>query len=456
MYCNYFGFIERPFEVSPDPDFLYLSPGHREMLASLIYGIQERKGFIAVIGEVGTGKTTMLKALMVKLSQNIDYAYVFNSGGSFEEFLNQILLQFGLRHQNEQYTVARGVKRLQEYAFQRYQRGGNVVLIIDEAQNLDRELMENIRLLSNYEAGKHRLIQIVLAGQIELEEKLRRYDLRQLAQRINLRRYVIPLNRQDTFDYIQHRLTLSGYQGSELFSRAALWRIRRYSGGIPRKINVICDNSLLTAYGLNKKRVTLKIVNESISDLESNRLVKRFGIQGLRFSPLWCLLIAIGFFLVMWTGVATKSSETSAFSLTTQGKDLAHDAMISCGNGKQTQHLLSDAPCKTPSAHTTLNSLAALENSVDGKDNQAMKSRLLSNTTPTGMASNNGLTFVIAKPGDSLSKILRRYYGDFRVAWLTRVLEMNPAITDVNVIEIGQTIILPPFEEMTTNGLVTS
>ena len=448
MYCKYFGFTERPFEVSPDPDFLYLSPGHREMLAALVYGIQERKGLIAVIGEVGTGKTTMLKALMAKLNNNINYAYIFNCGGSFEEFLNQLLIQFGLKHKNEQYSVAQGVQRLQDYSFQRYQRGGNVVLIIDEAQNLDRDLMENIRLLSNYETGKHKLIQIVLSGQLELDEKLRRYDLRQLAQRINLRRYVIPLSRQDTNSYIQHRLTLSGYQGTDLFSHSALRRIWRYSGGIPRKINVICDNVLLTAYGLNKKRITSKIVKDSIADLGSKWSLSRLRVQRLCPSPIFCLVIVIGFSFVMWAGLQSNLSETSAFSLSrekakpdpnwsiqsTQEK-ISDDAFLARGEGRKNEKPLSNAHGKATR-------------------NQSIGLRAESNFNPKGKNSESTekVTFVIARPGDSLSKILRKNYGDFRVEWLDSVMEMNPSITDVNVIDVGQAIKLPSLRRSTRSG----
>jgi len=267
MYSAFFGFSQKPFDVTPDPEFLYLSPGHRETLASLIYGIRERRGFITVIGEVGTGKTTLLHALLGRLNGTTSAAFVFNTTMTFDEMLTMVLLDLKLAKPDETLTKVERLRRLNEAARQRLSKGGNVVLLVDEAQNLGRNEMENLRLLSNLETPKHKLIQIVLSGQPELDAKLNQPELRQLAQRIALKRYITPLKKTETFEYVQHRLQIASYNGPPLFNDQAREMIWAYSGGVPRKINVLCDNALLIAYALRRKTIGADVVEEAIRDL---------------------------------------------------------------------------------------------------------------------------------------------------------------------------------------------
>jgi general secretion pathway protein A len=267
MYCEYFGFSERPFDVTPDPRFLYLSSAHREMLASLIYGIRERRGFITIVGEVGTGKTTLLNAMLDKLDKTIKVAMVFNTTVTFEQMLHLALIDLGLVKAEDDLSKVAALQILNDYAIKELSEGNNIVIVVDEAQNLDSQAMENFRLLSNLETRKHKLIQIILSGQPELDVKLRRKELRQLAQRINLRRYITPLDQEEMGEYIKHRLTVAGYKGKSVFSQKALQAVWEFSGGIPRKINVICDNAFLIAYGLERKKITGSIVDEAINDL---------------------------------------------------------------------------------------------------------------------------------------------------------------------------------------------
>jgi general secretion pathway protein A len=189
MYCQFFGFSEKPFDVTPDPSFLYLTAGHREALSALIYGIRERRGFVVLIGEVGTGKTTLLNALSSRLDQNVHMAFIFNTDMSFQQMLNMALIELGLTRPEEHLTKVKALHRLNHFAAQELAWGGNVVLVVDEAQNLDQSSLENLRLLSNLETPKHKMIQIVLAGQPELVKKLRAPELRQLAQRISIKGY---------------------------------------------------------------------------------------------------------------------------------------------------------------------------------------------------------------------------------------------------------------------------
>ncbi len=267
MYCEFFGFAEKPFDVTPDPKFLYLSRDHRETLAALMFGIRERRGFIAVVGEVGMGKTTLLNTVLGRLDEKTRVAFIFNTDLSFNEMLAMALIDLGLGEPGETLLKVEGINRLNNFAIQQFSRGGNVVLVVDEAQNLDNSTMENLRLLSNLETRKHKLIQIVLSGQPELDHILAQPELRQLAQRISLKRYIMPFGEDETDEYIEHRLSMADYRGPALFSRQARKTIWEYSGGVPRKINILCDNALLIAYAMRQKTVEASVIEEAIRDL---------------------------------------------------------------------------------------------------------------------------------------------------------------------------------------------
>jgi general secretion pathway protein A len=267
MYTSFFGFSEKPFDVTPDPKFLYLNEAYREVLASLIYGIRERRGFIAVVGEVGTGKTTLLNALLDRLNEKTNVAYIFNTDVTFEQLLDNILVELGLIKGDETVTRQQALERLNRFAIQQLAKGYNIALIVDEAQNLDYPTMESLRLLSNLETRKLKLIQIILSGQPELDSKLNDPRLRQLAQRISLKRHIVPLNEKETYEYIQHRLAIAGCKRSSLFDRKAKQLIWNYSEGIPRKISILCDNAFLIAYGLKKRKISEDVAAEAIKDL---------------------------------------------------------------------------------------------------------------------------------------------------------------------------------------------
>ncbi len=268
MYCPYYKFSEKPFDVTPDPRFLYLTDEHRETLASIVYGIRERRGFITIIGEVGTGKTTLLNAAMDRMDERTRVAFIFNTDVTFDQMLNMALYEWGLIKDNETVSKVDAIQRLNRFAIEQLRIGGNVVLIVDEAQNLDYSVMENLRLLSNLETRRHKLIQIVLSGQPELYLKLSRHELRQLAQRISLKRYVSPLDEKDTYAYLQHRLKVVQDTGTFPFTPEAQKLIWEYSKGVPRKINILCDNAFLIGYAQEMKTITDAVVWEAVQDLE--------------------------------------------------------------------------------------------------------------------------------------------------------------------------------------------
>src|SRR5882724_51556 len=240
IYLDFYGFDRDPFGVTPDPDFLYMTPGHKEALAQLLYAIQEKKGFILVTAEVGMGKTTLLEALRQELDSNTAVAYVSNSLLPFPAILEYMLEEFEIEKPGE--SAAQRLVVLQNFLIERHGAGQNTVLILDEAQNLYPQTLEQIRLLSNFETTKEKILQIVLVGQPELLARLEMPDLRQLKQRIGLRCSLPALAPGQVRDYIRTRLRVAGAHDLGLFSPEAVARIARYSGGIPRLMNTVCDH----------------------------------------------------------------------------------------------------------------------------------------------------------------------------------------------------------------------
>jgi type II secretory pathway predicted ATPase ExeA len=266
LYCRFYGLAQRPFNLAPDPRFLFLTPGHREALAQLMYGVQEHKGFILLTGEVGTGKTTLLRTLLSRFSDTTDVAFVMNSTLPFDELLEYILADFGVARIGD--TRAQRLIALNRFLIERRRVGINTVIIIDEAQNLDIETLEQIRLLSNFEVAGDKLLQIVLAGQPELRVKLQRPELRQLRQRIGMRCAIAPLDAAQVEQYILNQLRVAGARDRQLFSAAAIRKIAQYSRGIPRVVNIVCDHSLLLGYAKQVRRVDVDLVQQVIDYLE--------------------------------------------------------------------------------------------------------------------------------------------------------------------------------------------
>ena len=265
MYLKHFGLREAPFNLTPDPKFFYNSALHREALAALYYGIKSKKGFIVVTGEVGTGKTTLLRKLLRSLEATHHSVYIFNTLLTFDELLEYAVRDLGL----EPARVGRAalVQQLNEFLLEKTKTGHIVSLLIDEAQQLNEEALEAIRFLSNLETDREKLIQIILVGQPELEAKLNSPSLRQLKQRVALWSRLDRLSAKDSETYIRHRLEVAGYQGPDIFDPPSINLITEYSSGTPRLINSICDNALLTAFAVSKKFVSEQIVHEVIRDL---------------------------------------------------------------------------------------------------------------------------------------------------------------------------------------------
>ncbi|HBY58615.1 MAG TPA: general secretion pathway protein [Solibacterales bacterium] len=267
MYNAFFGFTETPFALSPDPAFLYRSRPHEEALANLVYGVQSRKGFIVLTGEVGTGKTTMLECLRDYLaSQYIEFAFLFNSRLNVQQFFEMIAYDLDLRCNRSSKTEV--LFALNQLLIQQANEGRTTVLMVDEAHNLDWEVLEEIRLLGNLENPRiGKLLQIILAGQPELDRKLDAPDLRQLKQRIVLRCHLRPFDLEETTSYIASRLEKAGLSEQTVFSPELVAELQVRSQGIPRLINTICDNLLLTAFAMESRQATVEMLEEVCNDL---------------------------------------------------------------------------------------------------------------------------------------------------------------------------------------------
>jgi general secretion pathway protein A len=276
MYTSFFGLAEKPFAITPDPRYLYLSERHAEALAHLLYGINESGGFIQLTGEVGTGKTTVVRTLLSRVPHHADVAVILNPRVTPVEFLLTICEELGLAiAERDRDSVKQMVDALNRRLLNAHAEGRRIIVLVDEAQNLSFDVLEQVRLLTNLETPTQKLLQIILIGQPELRELLDRTDLRQLAQRITGRYHLMPLSREETKGYVRHRLRVAGAAG-EIFTPGALLELHRLSQGIPRVINVACDRALLGGYTRETKKITASLVRRAAGE-----------VYGRRFFPTW-------------------------------------------------------------------------------------------------------------------------------------------------------------------------
>jgi len=296
VYLTFYGLREKPFNTTPDPRFLFRTPSHREALAQLVYGVQEGTGFIVLVGEVGTGKTTLLRALMQRLEPEIAVAFVVSPLPDFEGLLEYILEDLGIAKGTE--TTAQRLVSLQGFLTERAAARHRTLIIIDEAQQLELVTLERIRLLSNFESQSEKLLQIVLAGQPELAAKLTLPQLRQLNQRVGLRSMIGPLTSEETAQYIRSRLRIAGAPNRQLFTDRAMRRVARYAGGVPRLVNLVCEHSLLIGYADQVRRIDHQVVAEAIRSLEA----RERGVGGGR--GVWRKRRLAGWPWVLGTGAA--------------------------------------------------------------------------------------------------------------------------------------------------------
>lgn len=406
MYESYFGFKKKPFNITPDPSFLYLSKKHREALAQLICSLREKKGFVVLSGEVGTGKTTILRSLLDRLDENCQVAYIFNTKISVVEFLKFICHDFGL--QVSENSKIDYLIKLHDFLIESHNNGKTTALIVDEAQNLDTSLFEEIRMLTNLETSSQKLLQIFLAGQPELDDILDQSELRQLKQRISTRYHLLPLDRHETKEYIRARMRVAGAKSPNCFTEGSIQEIYDYSRGIPRLINNICDNSLQIGYATDTPIIDEKIIRECVSDLrlEKNHKARRKTKADNKVRSS---------FVIIFIGLLV-----AAVALSLSGKLSVPQSL---SRPLETVQSLFQTPLRT-----------------EAKDAVLVKTEA---PQDAGVAENPEIRIAIVKEGDSVSMIILREFGRLDLHLLEAVKRLNPEIKDINRIVVGQEIKLP-------------
>ena len=449
MFLDYYHLREQPFGVTPDPRYLYLSRTHREALASLYYGVEAGRGFMALIAEPGMGKTTLLFQLMERVRKSACYAFLFQTQCDSREFLRYLLADMGIESHGRDLVEMH--EQLNAALMRLKHAGMRFVLVIDEAQNLDDSVQETVRLLSDFETPSSKLMQIILSGQPQLAVKLARPALAQLRQRIAILSRLEPFSPAETGQYIDHRLRVAGYDGGPLFTSEATAIIAAQGRGIPRNINNLCFNALTLGYALGRKKVDGEIVREAVRDLDVEPLAhlgmpchpgsaaadegspqcalppappaqprsvprlavpsglghRPFRIAALAASVLACLVL----FPSLWKSLGTQFDRV--------GTSGAMQAARSIGLNRPTLPLAVSA---TP---------------------PAAKSPLVDRALSTGAQTENPTVIVVVEPQKTLYRICLEHFGRYDQKRLEQIRALNPRITDPSHIETGQRIILP-------------
>jgi general secretion pathway protein A len=445
MYLHYYHLRREPFRLTPDPDFFFLSTSHREALASIMYGVEQRKGFVAIIGEVGVGKTTILHSYLEEINkQQLKIIYIFNTNVSFNGLLKTICQELELSTKTDDSFEM--VNRLHQWLIDEYREGRNVVLIIDEAQNMPVETLENLRMLSNLETSTDKLIQIVLVGQPELEQKLNLRELRQLNQRIAIKTNIMPLNRQESLAYIHHRLTKAASKDSNIFSKRALNLIVKQARGIPRIINILCGNALITGYAYQQQQISSRTIKEVIADLKGKR--KSHLLKWVLASFAACFLIFGIFWISRYKDLTlsridslitpeNSKRQSSTFEenpvISQPENNLLHKQEVDSMNGKETS---SSIPESVPaSARETLESSKPSNPTTE-----------VSSKTKKEQIKPKEKTFPVKKivqPGDTLYNLVSLVYGSVNRELIEIVKKSNPKIKDIDLILVGDEIVFP-------------
>jgi general secretion pathway protein A len=298
MYNNFFGFKEKPFKLVPNPEYFFLSKCHEEALAHLNYAISQGDGFVQITGEVGTGKTTLCRTFLESLNSRTKAAYIFNPKLGPKQLLMSINDEFGIKSDSE--TTKELIDTLNTFLMRNRAKGNKVILLIDEAQNLSQNVLEQLRLLSNLETNKDKLLQIILVGQPELAEMLDSYELRQIGQRITLSYHLTPLSFRETKEYIQYRINIAAQRKGIKFDQLAYYHIFKYSKGIPRLINIVCDRALLTGFVLNQHKITGNILKASIRELSGPGRIRNYGFADGRKGLVLISLLAVSLLVAIY------------------------------------------------------------------------------------------------------------------------------------------------------------
>ncbi len=459
MYQQFFGFREKPFNLTPDPKFLYLNASYREALAALHYGVTDRKGFVSLIGEAGTGKTTLLRRLLSELPRETRSVLVINPAIGFEDMLRFILTDLGKPPppgaSKLDMLEALNVELLDTLA-----RGGNVVVLIDEAQDLTVPVLEELRLLSNLETAKEKILQLVIAGQPELDDLLARREIRQLRQRISVRARLRTLARGEVKAYVAARIAAAGGDVRGLFTPGALYRLWRFSGGVPRLVNAACDNALITAYAAGRRTIGWRDVGEAMRDLR-----RQVPWAPRRFARLSSLATGagIGALVVLGALVLLREQRQAASEPTAprpSGNAVAAVAPPTAVGATPTpQAVASAAPAVAPAAEPTSTETATPEPTSTATEASPTATPTMTPVDTPTPGSTPALTpaptLVPARQerasdlkvritsGDTVTDLAQHYYGGVTPRVLEMIRDANPWLRDPDVIWTGRMLTLP-------------
>lgn len=444
MYKEFFNFSAEPFRVTPDPGFLYLTDQHKEALAAIIYGIAKRKGFVCITGEVGVGKTTILRSYLDSADEpGLKFVYIYNPNVSFQALLRHIFKEIGLVYPGDE--IAGMVDALRAWLIEHHKRRETLVLLIDEAQNMPMGTLESLRMLSNLETSTEKLVQIVLVGQPELESLLAERQLRQLESRIAVRTRLGPLSKADSANYIRHRLKCVALDGKPAFAESAIAEIVKHSHGIPRRINVLADNALMTAFGHKVRPVSLKVVREVIKDLK----LKDTGGKRRK-----------------WSGVPWRGIGVGAGALATAGAVLAGGMLLRDVAPELVDERGVSAPVPPPVEHQALRPMDLKPMDIQPAEAKPMPEPVavpalpsvpppipvetraalsLPDITPAVEAPRKRMLRIVA-PGDTLAGLTFDVYGRVDRPMLDWVKRNNPEIVNIDRIAVGQMIEFPPVD----------
>jgi general secretion pathway protein A len=482
MFLEYFGLIEQPFGVTPDPRFLHMGAKHREALASLVYGTDTNRGFLALIAQPGMGKTSLLYQYLEGLRNKSRAAFIFQTDCDSEDFIRHILVDLSLDPAGKDLPAMRGM--LNEVLLAEMRAGRRFILVIDEAQNLDERVLESVRLLSNFETPWMKLMQIVIAGQTQLAERLTRPSMAQLRQRISSVIRIEPFTAEETGEYIDHRLWVAGYTGEPLFTVGARLLIAKQSGGIPRNINTLCFNAMSVAYGIGARQVDAKMVREAINDVEIESLVPKAGrtpprvaVPGRtivpframpskqkerrinRLIPAFAVVCALLLFAVSarvgWNvGKRTPpfdvlfADETEAPSLVAKSlPPVATENSVEIATSAQAAAAMTDPKILAGTREDAVGSDAAAVPSptVPARPQSALRNAPEPSSIAAGLSDNDRILTVAIENDATLLDLCMQHLERFDTRTLEETLALNPSLRDVNHITAGQRIRLPLY-----------
>ena len=481
MFLEYYGLIEQPFGVTPDPRFLHMGAKHREALASLVYGTDTNRGFLALIAQPGMGKTSLLYQYLEGLRNKSRAAFIFQTDCDSEDFIRHILVDLSLDPAGKDLPAMHGM--LNEVLLAEMRAGRRFILVIDEAQNLDERVLESVRLLSNFETPWMKLMQIVIAGQPQLAERLTRPSMAQLRQRISSVIRLEPFTAEETGAYIDHRLWVAGYTGEPLFTVGARLLIAKHSGGIPRNINTLCFNAMSVAYGMGARQVDVKMVREAINDVEIESLVPkqvrtppRVASPGRtvvpfrailpqkkvarinRLIPACAVVCALLLFALSARVGWNVGKRTPPFDvLFADGTDApAESATLMPAAPAENSPQMATTEAAAPIAASDLPQ-SQRENAGDSDVAAIAPPRVPAGPTirprdaeepssvVAGLSDNDRILTVAIEKDSTLMDVCMRHLGRFDTDMLEQTLALNPALRDVNHVSAGQRIRLPRY-----------